>query len=515
MKLYATIDFYDEIYAAVWTPERLSAYFRMIRETGITRLYWIDQREIMDHCGQREVNERMTATNANFAGRLTETAVKLAHAAGLEIFALIKPYDLAPLCPALSPEAEDSPAIPVTGGICDRFVQFAADHPEAMLQRVPAPEHGPAKNLTLHFSGPLRAPAKVKLWTGTANKEYVAAMEQSATRGSREVNFELPAGKAFFALQIEDALCGNIYSQLVTVRDAAGRPVPVTLGIQPKKRYVPYTYHLNHQAEKCNDGGFRKMGMLFDYFPGIPSSIYPGDLAACTFFDFSEAEDHVLGVTTELNARIAGCPDPAHPAFQNFILDWVHSELVRGFDGIEIRVSNHNSPLFWSDYGSGPAVRRARGEAHTGLLRKIADRVRRTGKVMGIHIEDFMFGSAPETSSAMEFFWDYHRWIAEKLSDEVTAKIILTDGLTPGNFALVRECRAAGLRVNVCPFLHVVSSPLVYAAWSAYVGVDAFNIYETATVWQPKSENDGFREVNSAMLRQLRRISDIEVSTPC
>ena len=124
MKLYAKWDFTSEILAAVWTPERLLKYFKLIRSRGITRLYWIDQQEIMGRCGRDEFNAHMVATMQNFSGRIHEAAVQLAHEAGLEFFVLIKPYEHGLLTPALSDDAVKRPHLRFAGGICDHSSTF-------------------------------------------------------------------------------------------------------------------------------------------------------------------------------------------------------------------------------------------------------------------------------------------------------------------------------------------------------------------------------------------------------
>ena len=511
MKLYATVDFADEIIASIWTPKRLLKYFKLIRSKGITRLYWIDQQEIMERCGKDEINANMVATIQNFSGRIHETAVQLAHEAGLEIFVLIKPYECGLLAPALSDDAIKRPHLPVAGGICDRFTSFAKKHPEAMLQRIPVPMHGEAAVLTLLFSAPLVKSGLVRLWASETNCNYQLIEEKSVPAGFQEISFTRPTGKNFFVFQSADLASGNTYEKIISISDTEERPVPFSLGIQPKRRYVPIKSHLEHRPKPCDDGGFKKMGMLFDYFPGIPSGLYTSNLPPNWYFDFANATENALGVSLEINDRIVGFPDPTHPAHYESIRQWVERDLAMGFDGLDVRVSSHSSPIFWRDYGFGSEVRRTRGEAHNQLLRMISKLVRAAGKVMSVHIEDFMYDSTPELPSPMEFFWDYHRWINERLMDEVTAKMIFTDGLLAANFALACECRAAGIKVNTCPFLHNVSQPLVFASWSAQAGIEAFNIYETATVWQADAEGDGIAEINPAMLKQLCRITEIEV----
>ena len=67
MKLYASIDFFDEMCYAVWTPEMLDIYFRTMKSKGISRVYWIDQREIMMRSGCTPHSERMQLTICNRA----------------------------------------------------------------------------------------------------------------------------------------------------------------------------------------------------------------------------------------------------------------------------------------------------------------------------------------------------------------------------------------------------------------------------------------------------------------
>ena len=125
---------------------------------------------------------------------------------------------------------------------------------------------------------------------------------------------------------------------------------------------------------------------------------------------------------------------------------------------------------------------------------------------MSVHIEDFMLDSDAKYPCPMEIFWDYKRWIQEKLADEVTAKYIVTDGFTNANFAMLRSCKAAGIPVNVCPFIHVMDTPQSFSAWSREAGVEAFNIYEAATVWQPEADGDGFYEINPSHVDKIRRV---------
>ena len=504
MKLYVTIDFYDEMTAAVWTPARLKKYFTLLHSNGIERIYWIDQLEIMKYSIRRKTSENIKATLKNFDNKIAEKAIEFAHELGMEIFVLIKPYEMGIQVPEVSQDVpEDLPYVPVVGCQLGSVTKFGIEHPEVMIQRIPAPPHGDAESLTLNFSAPLSTDVTVKFFCSKQNSNYQLAESKIVPQGASNVSFKLPAGETFFILQIEDAVCGNIYKNIVTLYDKNGCQVPGSLAIQPLRYYKPTAYHLDHQGNVEN---ILESGMLFDYFPGIPSGLYNSDMPPCCFFDFNTASHHALGVSLELNDRIHGFPNPENEVFQQFIQDWVTEDMQMGFDGLDLRISSHSSPLFWSDYGTGEAVRAARGNAHTELLRKVSGIVRNAGRIMSVHIEDFMLDSDAQYPCPMEIFWDYKRWIQEKLADEVTAKYIATDGFTNANFAMLRSCKAAGIPVNVCPFIHVMDTPQSFSAWSREAGVEAFNIYEAATVWQPEADGDGFYEINPSHVDKIRRV---------
>jgi hypothetical protein len=108
----------------------------------------------------------------------------------------------------------------------------------------------------------------------------------------------------------------------------------------------------------------------------------------------------------------------------------------------------------------------------------------------------------------MEFFWDYHTWLKEKLADEVTAKLIRTDGFSAESMELLELCKAQNIPVNYCPFLHGLHEPDDFARKIAALGVDAFNIYEAATVWK-SYEAGQFIEKTPAQAQKLWQIPQI------
>jgi hypothetical protein len=129
-------------------------------------------------------------------------------------------------------------------------------------------------------------------------------------------------------------------------------------------------------------------------------------------------------------------------------------------------------------------------------------------KKFGLHIPNCMFGSSPDKSTPMEFFWDYHTWLEEKLCDEVTHKLLMSDGFSADSLKLLEICREKNIPVNYCRMLHGIPDPADYAGKITAIGVDAFNIYEAGTVWSG-NDNGEFTENKPEQAASLWRIPGI------
>ena len=507
MKLYASIDFMDELSCAVWTPQMLDEYFGLMKSKGISRLYWIDQKEIMERSGAPAHHERVQQSLKNFKGDLHRAAAEIAHKNGLEIFAIIKPYEHCIPHSADSEAAQHVPGIPTLTGKQHFCTDFGVQHQDAMLRRQVFP--GPSQKIVkyvISFDAPLKEEGTFKVFGSAVNKDYKPVSERKVAPGTAVI--EVPADDfKYMVFVLEGASGQNTVRKIVTALDSQGNTVPFTLALSTNQFYNDIVFNKfsiwRSDAPEKND--FRKLGMTFDRLPGVPSSLYSPDLVEEErFFNFAEAEEHALGVTSELNMTVTGVPDPENELFRNFMTEWISDDLDRGFDGIEIRIANHNSPIFWREYGYGSKTRLARGNAHTALLRKLSELTRKRGRKFGLHVANFMFGSTPEKSSPMEFFWDYRTWLNEKICDEVTYKLIGSDGCTPEGAELLELCRKQQIPVNFCRFFHSLPEPEVYAAKIRAFGAEAFNVYETASLWA--WENGSFVERNARQVAALPEI---------
>jgi len=97
----------------------------------------------------------------------------------------------------------------------------------------------------------------------------------------------------------------------------------------------------------------------------------------------------------------------------------------------------------------------------------------------------------------MEIHWDWRRWLDQGIPDEVTFKTIFTDNaFSPEGLDLIKRCRDKAIPVSVCPFLQAIPDLAGYLAKVETLGLDAFTVYEAATLWVAVPE--GFKESNPA-----------------
>ena len=255
--------------------------------------------------------------------------------------------------------------------------------------------------------------------------------------------------------------------------------------------------------------GFAEEGFYFDYLPGIPSATMnrPDRL-----FALADNGQNVIGVSLDVNDCVPGAPEPAEPAAVEYWLDMIQKTLDCGVDGVDIRICNHNSILDWAEYGFNQPIvdayierygvnprlepfdreklRRLRGEFYTAFLEKAAGMVKTSGKKFCLHIPDMAF-DLPELSTMMEIHWDWRNWLEKGIADEVTFKTIRKDNVfSPEGLELVKLCGDTKVPVSICPFLHAINDLSEYLSKIEGLGVNAFTIYEAATLWT--AEPDGF-----------------------
>lgn len=511
-----TVDFLDDMIPMPWDRQRLRKFMRLNAKNGLKRICWIYHGDRDDGFWENTGTpwrKNFLQTFDSLQAHPLRIAVMEARDAGMEIFAIYKPFDLA---------VQNFPVrkttlrgrIPVAGGALGCAFNFAVNNPDALMRRRPA-EDVTAERIVLNSAEKLTADHQFQLWESDDNWTYrrvgaPVAPEENCQR----VVFNIAERAArFFAIEsLSSNAVSNRIDAIVTVESTDGKPVRRALGLVPRKyRIMDQTFHLKHEFDE--GGGFSQEGFFFDYLPGIPTATCPEGQKRR--FNLSDNGQNVVGVSLDINERVPGAPEPAEPKAVEYWLSMIQKMLDYGVDGVDIRITNHNSILEWCEYGFNPPVveaykkrhgvdpmtetvdmekwRRLRGEFHTAFLEKAAALVKGAGKRLCLHVPDRAFGS-PEHPTMMDIHWDWRDWLEKGIPDEVTFKIIKADNaFSTEACELIERCRAQGVPVSACPFIHAIENPADYLESIEQLGVDAFTIYEAATLWQ--AVPDGFREL--------------------
>ena len=508
------VDFFDDMIAMPWSKEMLRQFMKLNAETGIKRIYWI-------YHGNREDGfwentgmpwqKNYINTFEKLGNPYIKAAVEEAHAAGLEIFAVYKPFDLA-IQNNPARESLKNARIPVVGGALSNAFNFPVEHREALMQRRNT-EKLPAAKIILKTSEKLDTSHNFRLWTSEDNCTYHPEDKiiYPETDGF-SVAFDISDMKTkFFAVEsLSENKVENRLNSIIEVKSVDGRTVQRTLGITPRQYRALNQFHLKRDFDIGE--GFAKEGFYFDYQSGIPSATMnrPDRLLS-----LSDNGQNVIGVSLDVNDCVPGAPEPAEPAAVEYWLEMINKTLDCGVDGVDIRISNHNSIIDWSEYGFNQPVvdayikrygvnprlepfdreklRRLRGEFYTAFLERAADMVKKSRKKFCLHIPDMAF-DLPEQSTMMEINWDWRDWLKKGIADEVTFKTIRKDNaFSPEGLELVKLCGDKKVPVSICPFLHGLTDLPEYLSKIEELGIDAFIIYEAATLW--KAEKNNFKKL--------------------
>jgi endonuclease IV len=512
-----TVDFFDDMMPMPWDQKMLCQFMKINAETGVRRIYWIYHGNREDGFWENTGtpwSKNYTDTFELIGNPYLRAAVKEAHRANMEIFAIYKPFDLVPhFFP--SKEKLCNGNLPVVGGKLNAARNFIVDNRKLLMQRR-CIEKIPAAKIILKTEDKLSADHAFRLWGSDDNWSYrpIKHIVYPESDGANVI-FDVSGETAnFFAIEsLSKNKVANRLDSIIEVKSAEGKSLQCTLALVPRKyRTVNQKYHLKHEFDI--GGGFAKEGFYFDYLPGIPSAVSRGEYLKRTF-KLSDNDQNVVGISLEVNDCVPGALEPAEPVAVEYWLKMINKTLACGVDGVDIRISNHNSILDWLEYGFNQPVvdtyikryginprlepfdreklRRLRGEFYTAFLEKAAMLVKSSGKKFCLHVPDTAFGS-PEQPTMMEIHWDWQNWLEKEIADEVTFKTIYTDNaFSTEGLKLINLCREKEISVSICPFLHAINDLSEYLSKVEDLGIDAFTIYEAATLW--KAEKNGFKKL--------------------
>ena len=530
---HVTVDFPDDVIPAPYTRQMFVDMMKNIADMGVNRIYWIYYQYgdngcgVWDPTGRGQPDENVRQAFDNIGGDDLKLAVETAHSAGLEIYAIFKPFDLryGKSFPFGSELAEKYGKGDVLGGRGYPVHDFIVEHSELCMQRrsMPKPLKNPVSEIiiTSHDKS-VPMPEKIELWVSDDNWKYYIYKEAYQTTISCGVIsvVGLNITNQYLAVRMPGREnrneFANTLSELIRIYDSQGNEVSFTYGLKPRK-YSKYSSGDMHQANKFdNKGGFGEEGFFFDYEWGIPTSIFNSEQPFNRYFTLDN-EDGVLGIALDYNKFVSGCMCPSEPEVRQFWVNSIKGALEKGVDGIDIRVSNHCTVLDWKQYGFNQPVveefrkrygidvlreefdeeawRRLRGEYYTEFLRQVKQEVKSKGKYLQLHISDMLEGT-PDKPTMMNIYWDWHDWLEQGICDGVTFK-----ALNPNSFRssfgreLISTCQKKKIPVYLSPFVHRISPGIACQMdWKDYIsrqipdsGINGLVLYEFATLFAGQS----------------------------
>ncbi len=498
------IDFFDDLILNPWTQRTVEQAMDIYRQRGIGRVYFVYHYGIdggfWDHSPRPGHTENIRRT-ADAIGDFLPAITRAAHAAGLEMIAVLKPYETA--FPYTYPHGSSLAArhgkVPRIDGRMWWCPNVVVEHPDWRPQRSLAdvPDDIDSRVigkivLTAEAqTGSGFDPSRLRLWVSADNGGYrpydgPLRVQRSADDPTQIVLDHLTIPQRFIALSVEGSAThtyGNTFRHLLSLYDNQGNPLPSTLATLTYPRKLPV----------------QQAGFVFDY------PISSGSALLDDYFWLDGTAP--IAAAKGRERYLAGGLCEAYDGVQDWWMQQVERCLTAGVDGIDFRIVNHARAFDWHAFSYNPPLveayarryghnilhqppdpekmRRLRGELYTGFLRRARQRLSQAGKAMHLHVSSRM--QHPAWHTEMEIHFDWPAWIRQGLADEITLKL----GSARGDMAsrVVDMAHEQGMKVNFCPYLNgLPASPWGKQVLDAHVRdarrghVDGFILYENAAL---------------------------------
>lgn len=467
----------------VCDKEWLAKAIKAIADVGVKRLYWIyyggQDHGFWDPVGDYFIyrDKKVAKTFASIGKNPLELATQYAHENGMEIYALIKPFDgcvMGLTFPTGSKLAQQYGKLDVLGGVVYPGMTFPLAHPELSMRRMPIePQLDPVEKIVIQGNNKqVKLPDKIEVWVSKDNWKYKLykkpySIDKSA---GRIVIKGLAIRDKFIAVSAPENQkkwnIENTLDQLMKVYDVKGKQVSFTYGLSPRK-------HPFATGPNCKPGGvFQEDGFAFDsHNLGMPTMCLSASFATNAFVALDNSEG-VLGIAIGQNQFIPGTMEPAEPKARQYWLDMISEALDYGIDGIDLRIAGHTNVLEWGQYGfNRPIVeeyrkrhgvdiltedydkeklRILRGEYYTQFLREAKQLTKKRGRKLQLHVFEMIEGSA-DTPTLAEIDFKWRQWLDEDIPDAVTYKFFNPKSYTT-HFGreLIAKCNAKGIPVYWC-----------------------------------------------------------------
>jgi len=565
--LEVAVDYNMDLGHAAYTPDMFDQLFREFKSWGVRRCHWIywgGTKHGLWTSGPDGVREAAAKTVAA-SGEIFPAAVRAAHAHGIEVYGLIKPFDMGFWMSLAegSPEAAARGKAPRIGGPISRIADFPARHPEYLMARKPG-AWGDAENasftridLVKEDDGPCDfGSTDIELYASDDNATYrrvegakVEETVEDYPLWEHTASGGRPTGRTRRArvFRLTGFDLSSKYLAVTTKgrrRSFYNRFIDLihVFGDKGEERRVSYALAARHGPGRARGGesiaeatDFRESGAEFDVVPGgTPTSASPGYDAISADHAFDSGQGFIA-IARGKERGTVGALSPSFPEVRAWWLEWVRDCLEAGADGIELRVRNHHNPFAWNEFGFEPPVveafrerygvdlnatddfdkeawRRLRGEAYTQFYREARALTREYGKSLGLHVSATM-NMEPAEGAAMGIHWHWRTWLKEGLADSVTLKEVWPG--TRQEQEIQSYARPRGIPTIFSPYANTlwktpggerIVAHRIRAAKAA--GHDGFQHYECAFVI--RGQADGRVVMDQPALREVFRSFFVE-----
>ncbi|HVA86780.1 MAG TPA: hypothetical protein VNF73_10755 [Candidatus Saccharimonadales bacterium] len=491
--LSTTVDFPDDLYNGVYTPHLLGELMRFLRSLGMRRVYWLDYGDPDPASELWSPMLSQTPYGEASLARLGDplaAAVQAAHANGLELYAVMKPFAGATTItwPDGSPEASRGALARIGGRIRDPYA-YLGHKPDLRIRRRPTatttghdvPTIGEIRLVKADAQPTRIGRADLQIWTSETNLAYhradvgfvlseqirqaeqpvvdyfgrVVTLAGTRVRVLRLTGLELTAPFVLVTTTLRGGTPDfhNIASAMVEAIGADGGRLPIVVATRSATAHSTRDFRTDGLEF---DAGYGPFAIDLDVDNGAPNATWSAPQGGCVAFALGR------------NESLAGAPCESEPEVQRIWLAWIERLIRAGVDGVDIRVSAHgtltdepaaygfNAPVidaYRARFGQEPqgdadldGVAEVRGAAYTAFLRAARQALRRAGLPMQVHLHTEAFRPSPAHGALMgipaNLRFDWRAWLAEGLVDGATLRTSWYEGMGPDEEAALVELLA-------------------------------------------------------------------------
>ena len=491
-----TVDFPDDVIYGPFSLKLIDEIMCQIRYMGASRVYWLyygDVEQDSYWAGNLFIYKGIFTHGSKTISNIGEplkAAVPIAHKHGLEIYGVLKPYNLG--MSGTQSEGSDSfdpNGIQRIGGSVGQVIPFLDKYPHTRMKRKPY-DGTDYSNLNIDRikllkkdDSPTRIKAEnIQIWVSSNNYAYkkidisptfktaIEPAQKKTTDYYGETVTEF--GQPILTITLDDINIKEKYVLVTTnFQSEKGDFINTAVSmIEPyhKSKIIPSEV-ANLSTVWDRPRNFRTGGLEFDSgFGTLQCSLDSSNRPPKIINSWNAAQrGGIIAIAKGLNDYLPSTPCEMYPEVQKLWNGWVDRILATGVDGIDIRISSHGN-LVDAPYEYGfdaPAIEKfidengyepsdnpedktklsnIRGETYTEFIRKSSHKARNLGKQFHFHMHTEAFRENPVHGQILGFppniTFDWETWINENLIDGATFRTSWFEGWEdPPNENAIRQ----------------------------------------------------------------------------